>query len=55
MILDLKKMNDMITIGKSDLLVILVQYPKTLTTTEGEDVMILVKNGEIEISLMINQ
>ena len=43
-------MNHMTTIGKSCRLVIPVQYRKALGLTEGEGVMISLKNGHIEIS-----
>jgi len=42
----------MTTIGKSGRLVIPVQYRKALGLTEGEGVMISLKNGHIEISLL---
>ncbi len=44
------KMNHMVTIGKAGRLVIPVQYRKALGLTEGEGVMISLKNGHIEIS-----
>lgn len=40
----------MSTIGKSGRLVIPVQYRKALGLTEGEGVMIALKDGHIEIS-----
>ena len=43
-------MNHMATIGKSGRLVIPAQYRKALGLTEGEGVMISLKNGHIEIS-----
>jgi len=43
-------MNYMTTIGKSGRLVIPVQYRRALGLTEGEGVMISLKNGHIEIS-----
>ena len=42
-------MNHMATIGKSGRLVIPVQYRKALGLTEGECVMISLKDGHIEI------
>ena len=42
----------MTTIGTSGRLVIPVQYRKALGLTEGEGVMISLKNGHIEISLL---
>ena len=42
-------MNHMATIGKSGRLVIPVQYRKALGLTEGEGVMISLKDGHIEI------
>ena len=46
------KMNHMTTIGKSGRLVIPVQFRRALGLTEGEGVMISIKNGHIEISLI---
>ena len=46
------KMNHMTTIGKSGRLVIPIQYRRALGLTEGECVMISLKNGHIEISLV---
>ncbi|NOQ35941.1 MAG: AbrB/MazE/SpoVT family DNA-binding domain-containing protein [Methylococcaceae bacterium] len=43
-------MNQMVTIGKSGRLVIPAQYRKALGLTEGEGVMMSLKNGHIEIS-----
>lgn len=43
------KMNHMVTIGKAGRLVIPVQYRKALGLSEGEGVMISLKNGHIEI------
>ena len=43
-------MNRMVTIGKSGRLVIPAQYRKALGLTEGDGVMISLKNGHIEIS-----
>ena len=42
-------MNHMATIGKSGRLVIPAQYRKALGLTEGEGVMISLKDGHIEI------
>ena len=42
-------MNHMTTIGKSGRLVIPAQYRKALGLTEGEGVMISLKEGHIEI------
>jgi len=44
------KMNHMTTLGKSGRLVIPVQYRRALGLTDGEGVMISLKNGHIEIS-----
>jgi AbrB family looped-hinge helix DNA binding protein len=45
-------MNNMTTIGKSGRLVIPVQYRRALGLTEGDGVMISLKNNHIEISLI---
>lgn len=45
-------MNHMTTIGKSGRLVIPIQYRKALGLTEGKGVMISLKNGHLEISLV---
>ena len=46
------KMNHMTTIGKSGRLVIPVQFRRALGLKEGEGVMISLKDGHIEISLV---